>query len=730
MLRNPLIAISVLIILGGTAGAERAAAADKPVVAYTITAELDTETWTIDCTETVTFLNKTGAATDVLLFHLYPNGFANNLSARQAGRTPSDFKALGEPNCGYMNIEKVVFTGEAAEAAAGATAVINDTLMSIPLSEPLKPGESITLSIDFSVKSPSRTISRSGFIGWHYHASQWYPKLAVLEEDGWNAPAFLPWAEFYGDFGTFDVSVTVPDTINVVATGSQKSVSLDDKGSAKTFSFHAENVHDFAWVADAFAQLPTPSTWEGVKIINMVQPYAGDKTDGINKTLKSLLGLYREWYMPYPYENIVTVGAPHRISAGMEYPGLIDISFRFPTHIGFLADRTLAPYGVTIHEFTHQYFYGIVANNEAESPWLDEGLTTYSTAKAVDEIFGPGESVPFLSGLERMILVKILNDGFGLYDGGFGVYDGGGDCAFPGGCPAELVNLVSFVGYDMSPFHGEGTRTLLGYELESLDIAPFNTNRSLWMKEEYAPAAGASAVVTPVADFYPGKVHPIAYSKAALSLLTLERHMGRETMKKVLKTYVERFRFNHPNDDDFLGVLVEIAGGEYKEMADRLFRGTGTIDFAVESATCREIAGAVGFLTQKAPGDPVSFSLGDPDAEGDPDAAPAPFTIYEWEVIVRNRGGVELPAEVELLFDDGSVTVKTFDGKKPFLRIRGEGPRMLLAATIDPEHKFPLDLNRINNSRTVRFQEKEVLFLSGAVHFWAQNFLNGWAFFN
>jgi len=91
---------------------------------------------------------------------------------------------------------------------------------------------------------------------------------------------------------------------------------------------------------------------------------------------------------------------------------------------------------------------------------------------------------------------------------------------------------------------------------------------------------------------------------------------------------------------------------------------------------------------------------------------------------------VELPAEVELLFDDGSVTVKTFDGKKPFLRIRGEGPRMLLAATIDPEHKFPLDLNRINNSRTVRFQEKEVLFLSGAVHFWAQNFLNGWAFFN
>jgi len=390
------------------------------------------------------------------------------------------------------------------------------------------------------------------------------------------------------------------------------------------------------------------------------------------------------------------------------------------------------PAGVVVHEFTHQYFYGIVANDEADEPWLDEGLTSYSTERAMEEIFGPGQSLPFLSRLEKTILLKLVNDGFGVF-------------APAGSGPlADLtrkVNLTSLIGYDRSPFHGEGAPTLLGYRIGRLDIPGFNTKKDLglWMKKEYTPFADASPVTAGAGDFYPGSYHPIAYSKTALCLETLENHIGRTKMRALLKTYVERFRFKHPRTEDFLSVVLEVAGPKYKDMVDQLFRGTETVDFSVDRVTCRRVAKPTGYRIQKAPGDPVKLRL--PDGEGEEKGggeAAGPAAVkgtggsggFEWEVIVRSRGGVHLGAEVELVFQGGRTERRVFDGKKPFMRISGRSPDRLLGATIDPDAKFACDLNRINNSRTVDFQEDGVLFVSGAAHFWIENFLNGWAFFN
>jgi hypothetical protein len=412
----------------------------------------------------------------------------------------------------------------------------------------------------------------------------------------------------------------------------------------------------------------------------------------------------------------------------MEYPGFINISFRFPTHLDWITRRTRAPAGVTVHEFTHQYFYGIVANNEAEEPWLDEGLTTYSSVKAMEKIFGPGESISALSRIEKSVLFDFLNHGFGYR---------GPECDCLSANLIRSLNLTTFVGYGQSPFHGHGTPTLLGYELGDLDIPGFNTNLGLWRKEEYAPMADASIVTGSAGEFYPGSYHPIIYSKASLSLETLENHIGRDTMKTILRTYVDRHRFKHPRTDDFLDLVVEIAGAQYQSMVDQLFHEKSDLDFSVDELTCRAIAQPAGFATQKAPGElvlelapqAIDEAAGGEGSDSDA-AAEASVPGFEWEVVVRNRGGVVLPVEVELYFEGGRTVRQVYAGKEPFLRIRGESPDRLLAATVDPDRKFALDLNWINNSRSAERQQEGTLFLSGLVHFWTQNFLNGWAFFN
>jgi|GEM_PF-2353942 len=739
-----LIALSLTAPIGS--GQEPDALSER-VVDYTIAAELDREAWTLDCTEIVSFINRTQSATSELVFHLYMNGFANSESVTQKGSSWAiDFDTFGEEYLGYIDIESVVM-GDGSPLASPA--VIDDTLMRVPLAAPLAPGGEVSLKIDFTVKFPHRTFSRAGFIGGHLWASQWYPKLGVLEETGWVAAPFYPHSEFYGPFGVFDVTVTLPAEFKVEATGKLLDASINEESGIQTVRFRATDVHDFAWVADTQADLPPPAIADNVEIVRFNQPYAEQKTEQITQTVRQCLALFADWYMPYPYERIVVAGAPHRVSSGMEYPGMINISFRYPTHIDWLAEKVRAPVGVTVHEFAHQYFYGIVASNEAAEPWIDEGLTTYTTSKVMDEIYGPGVNITFLSRMEKTILLDAINNGFGL------PYKSGDHCLAR---VYRFANLANFIGYDRSPFHGRRSRTLLGYEVDGVHLHGFDTHLGLWRKKEYVPYADTSAVDCAAHEFYPGAYHPIAYSKAALCLETLENHIGREAMKQILKSFVETYQFKHPRGADLLDALAAGAGSEHADLVEQLFTGTRTVDYAVKWATCHPVGEQVGFATQKAPGDEILYNApvvvvegddepvahADKGADADKDAGDgvaadgggrgeeiaAPAREYEWSVIVANLGEVALPVDVEFCFEGGRSERRVFDGKSSFVRFNGRSSDRLLGAVVDPEHKMVLDLNLINNSRTVAFQKQGVWFLSGVAHFWSQNFLNGWAFFN
>ncbi len=720
--------IVFLALAGAASRAQEAEPLSERVVDYQIAARFLAEERMLDCTELVSFRNTTGSPTSELVFHLYMNGFANSESIYQKNSSWGiDFNTRGEPVLGYMDIEWVVM-GDGA--ALPSPAVIDDTLMRVPLQKPLAPGEQVEVKIDFSVKLPLRILGRSGFIGEHLWVGQWYPKLGVLDDEGWIAAPFYPRSEFFGPFGTFDVEITLPAAFKVEATGKLLDASVDDESGIQTVRFCAEDVHDFAWVADTQADVPPPAIADNVEIVRFSQPYAEQKVEQITNAVRGCLALYADWYMPYPYERIVVAGAPHGVSAGMEYPGLINISFGYPTHIDWLAKKVRPPVGVTVHEFTHQYFYGILASNEVADPWIDEGLTTYTTTKVMEELYGPGVNITFLSRMEKTILLDRFNRGFGL------PFKGGNKCMAQ---VHRFANLANFIGYDESPFHGSGRPTLLGYRIEDIDAHGFDTHFGLWRKEEYVPFAYTSPVTSAAHEFYPGAYHPIAYSKAALSLETLENHIGRDAMKKILKSFVERFKFKHPRGTDLLEALAAGAGPEHADLVTQLFTGTGAVDYAVTRATCRAKTDLVGFATQKEPGDEIVYhgpvvvveSVAESDEEAAVEAAAEkPAKEYEWSVIVANHGGVTLPVDVEFCFEGGRTSRRVFDGKTSFVRFEGRSTDRLLGAIVDPEHKMALDLNLINNSRTVAFQKQGTTFLSGVAHFWTQNFLNGFAFFN
>ncbi len=249
----------------------------------------------------------------------------------------------------------------------------------------------MTFKIKFKATFPE-VIARTGYKRTFLLAGQWFPKVGVWWQGKWNCHQFHAMTEFFADFGTYDVKVTLPKDNIIGATGVQ--VSEQDNGNGtKTVGFHAEDVHDFAWTADPNFKVIN-DTFNGsmgaVKIRLLSydsherewQPYIKCVTDSMRK--------FDDWYGPYPYAQLTVVDPPHGAgeAGGMEYPTFItgDSGWYIPK--GFhLIDL------VTEHEFGHQYWYGMVATNEFENGWLDEGINSYTEVKVIDSFYGPDVSV-------------------------------------------------------------------------------------------------------------------------------------------------------------------------------------------------------------------------------------------------------------------------------------------------------------------------------------------------
>ena len=681
----------------------------RRVVTYRINATLDPEHHRVTGTETILYRNLTGIPMPELKLHLYPNAFANTGSTYVRGVAWDDdvtgarlerLRRVG--SWGFMTVSSIRIPG-GADLTAGAT--IEDTVLNVPLPSPVPPGGTARVEIAWETQLPL-TLHRMGFWGRHHDIMQWFPKMAVFTDEGWKVYPHYRHSEFFADFGTYEVTLTAPADYLVEATGVPGEPHTNPDGT-RSVTFRAHDVHDFAWLADPDALVAREVMADGpyadspVEILYVHQPHHRRMAPRILAAAREGLRFYGRRFMPYPYPRLIIDDLPMGRSSGMEYPMLFTVSLA-----GFLPRLYTGPEELTLHEFGHQYWHGIVATNEFEEPWLDEGINTYVTRRARDAVFGsprPGRTV---DALFAYAATRILDEGLELpLWGGF------------------ALNLDQLLGFHETPFRPDGGR-LLGYPVSafSLDVPGLDNGGLEESRQEYGEAARSDPMVTPSWGFQPGSYYKIIYSKTDVVLETFSRLLGREAFDEVLRVYVERFRFAHPTSSDFLGVLEEVAGRsrpglDLKPFIDQLIFGSGKVDFAVTALRSRESRPVQGYIPAGGPGAP-------PTDRRQPAEARDPTARYETEVIVRRLGEVILPVELVVRFENGEEARERWDGRSTWKRFTYETSSRVERAEVDPENIYVVDLDRTNNGLTIDRQPGPVARLALEWLFWLENYLH------
>ena len=505
---------------------------------YTLQAELDPATHTITGTGRISWRNISKAPTSELRFHLYWNAWRDDRSSfiRESRLGRPSYVARPAEDRGSIDLRTLALVGS-DDLLAGAKFVAPDdgntddrTVLSVPLPKPVAPGETVEVMMTWTSHVP-RTYSRTGVIGDYYFVAQWFPKLGVLEDAGWNCHQFHVNTEFFSDFGRYDVRLTVPASWVVGATGQDVPADLVTAadGAHKRVHFVQDDVHDFAWTTSPdFVEFTRAFEEPGLPKVAMrllLQKEHANNPNQVDRhfgATASALRNYGRWYGPYPYGHI-TIVDPVTIfngraqgggTGGMEYPTIFTAGTRLLTPA-----NGEQPDSVTTHEAGHQFWYGIVATNEVEHAWMDEGFNTFSTARAI----ATDRSNDFAT-VER-------------YFGGFVPW------LFP---------------------DARWTREITG---DRLDV--------------YRPVARADLQSTPTWQYWPGSASAITYNKTALWLNTLERMLGWETTQKILQTHFARGAFGHPTPEQFFAIANEVSGTDLTWFFDAVHRSNAVFDYAV-----------------------------------------------------------------------------------------------------------------------------------------------------
>ncbi len=368
-----------------------------PVASYTLTAKLDAASHTISGEGAISFVNHSRAALDEIFVHLYLNAFSHAETAFLRQRA-GGFRGGGLPvQPGSIEVTRFRWREAGAELwAAGAHSPddpLDQTDIAVKLPRPLLPGEVATFELTFTSRLPS-VVLRSGHAQSFHMAAQWFPKLAKLEPEGVFAHfTYQRFSEFYADFGHYDVTLDVPESHLVGATGERVSEHVE--GGRRVVRQVARGVHDFAFASwDGFDQ--ASSEHEGVELTCLF-PRGMDRAAQIQlDAARRGLTFFGQRFGRYPYRTLTLVHPPTSAAqaGGMEYPTLITTGgSRLSSHApGRLLES------LTLHELAHQWFYGMVASDEHAAPFLDEGLTSFATSLALREIYGDGglvDGLPF-----------------------------------------------------------------------------------------------------------------------------------------------------------------------------------------------------------------------------------------------------------------------------------------------------------------------------------------------
>ena len=375
-------------------------------VHYKINAELIDQKNLIQGTEELHYTNNSPDDLNYLFFHLYINAFEPD-SYLDKFRTSNKMKSI------YREDEKKKQGIEILSVKSNDEILdieIDNTIMKVYLKEPVKSGETVIVNIDFeshfggneetgNVRRRMKMYEEFG--NKHYNGVHWYPRVSVYDRKfGWTTDQHLG-KEFYGDFGCFDVELTLPSNYILEATGfminreemlpKELMKKLDIKNFAnkkynsppstiikynpnkkKTWKFHAENVHDFSFTADPSYRIGI-SEWNGIKCYSLAQEQHASKWQNAADYAAQIIQVFSEDFGMYTYHKIIVADA----RSGMEYPMITLDRGKDPGYRGLL-----------IHEIGHMWFFGQVGNNETYRAALDEGFTQFMTAWGTEVIEG------------------------------------------------------------------------------------------------------------------------------------------------------------------------------------------------------------------------------------------------------------------------------------------------------------------------------------------------------
>lgn len=488
-------------------------------VDYDIRIRLDDRKHQVGGDLRLTYTNNSPDTLEKIIFHLWPRAYSGtntafNRQLLRRGQTDFHFterRQRGTLDSLYWKVGKIKvdLTYRPDHPDIG-------TLL---LPRPLSPGDSVLITTSFRTVFPA-SWSRLGHVGQSYQATQWYPKPAVYDREGWHPMPYLDHGEFYSEFGDYRVKITLPRNYVVAATGvlqereerawlrtraKATAQTLDERkdlatdyvtetspGSAsddKTITYLAKDVHDFAWFADKRFKVlhdtlllstkgqPMTTTDSGsTQVIDVwsffTESEAAHWVASVDY-LKRATRFFSEHIGPYPYPQVTGVQSALSAGGGMEYPMI--------TVIG-LSGSTQDLDEVLTHEVGHNWFYGILANNERDHAWMDEGLTSYYEQRYMYQFYPEYDR-------QRMII------------------------------PGRKIDL-----------------NLLGYRYlarQGLDEPPNTTSDSL--------------------DFYNYAV--AAYSKPQLLLEHLERKIGPDRLDEAMRAYYRKWQFRHPQPEDFFSVF-------------------------------------------------------------------------------------------------------------------------------------------------------------------------------
>jgi len=394
-------ALTGLSIPATVSAINSAAPLSQRVVHYEIDAKYSPKTHTLDASETLTYHNLSGQPLDTFPFHLYLNGFQPTSTwareAKREGTRGEDFEQLDATRYGAEEIKsfEVVGQGDLTSQLQFIHPDDNNrddkTVVQVHLPKPVPPDGYVQFKINFHDQFP-KTVARTGWDRESVLGGQWFPKIGVWWQGAWNCHQFHAYTEFFADFGVYDVKLTVPQDEVVGASGVEVS-NVSNPDGTKTVTYHGDDIHDFAWTASPH-YIDVYDTFQGsmgpVKIRIMMQPAHMRLVERHKRAVQVSMRCFDQWYGPYPYKTLTVVDPePDSESSGMEYPTFITGGTAWWTPSG---DRT-SPEEVVEHEFGHQYWYGMVATNEFEDAWMDEGINQYVEIKVMDVMFTPSTSV-------------------------------------------------------------------------------------------------------------------------------------------------------------------------------------------------------------------------------------------------------------------------------------------------------------------------------------------------